>query len=395
MARCVHKSPSPSRAQCSVNVSIPNGKLISGRIQIPSAGPAAPTNCTALLRSFEVEITPAPWTDSAHMKPVFCLGLLMVSLLAMAAQKPSAGVPRVFLFGKDYVRIEDWARANGGQARWSIPRKEFKASLPSGTFIFTVDSRRAQMKGTTVWLSLPVAFKNGSAHLGHIDLVTAINPLLAPPRNIGGRPVKHIVIDPGHGGRDPGNMEGKRQEKQYVLLLAKETGGILTKAGFKVSYTRTADTTLELPDRAPIARRRGADLLISLHFNSADGPGGSSAKGAETFCMTPARTSSTNARGEGSGAGAYPGNRFDAKNMVLAYQIQRAITAETGAEDRGVKRARFQVLRDADMPSVLIEAGFMTNPSDARRIYDGPTRLKLAQAIADGVVTYKKIVERK
>ena len=329
------------------------------------------------------------------MKRVYCLVLLMASLLAAAAQKPSVGVPRVFLFGHDYVRVEDWARANGGQARWSVPKQEIKATLPSGHFTFTVDSRRAQMKGTHVWLSLPVAFKNGSAHLGHIDLATAINPLLAPPRNTTGRPVRNIVIDPGHGGRDPGNMEGKRQEKQYVLLLAKEVGELLGKAGFKVSYTRTSDSTLELPERPAIARRRGADLLLSLHFNSADGPGGSAAKGAETFCMTPVRASSTNARGEGSGAGAYPGNRFDAKNMVLAYQIQRAITAETGAEDRGVKRARFWVLRDADMPAVLIEAGFMTNPADARRIYDGPIRRKLAQAIVDGVVTYKKIVERK
>lgn len=329
------------------------------------------------------------------MKPVIFLGLLLASLLSVSAQKPSAALPHVFLFGKDYVRIEDWARANGGEVKWTIPKQEIKVSLKSGTFLFTVDSRRSVMKGTTVWLSIPVAYKNGSAHIGSVDLTTAIHPLLNPPRNTAGRPVKHIVIDPGHGGRDPGNMEGKRQEKTYVLHLAKELGEILAKAGFKVSYTRTSDNTLELPERAAIARRRGADLLVSLHFNSADGPGGFAVKGAETFCMTPARTSSTNARGEGSDSGSYLGNRFDSKNMLLAYEIQRAITAETGAEDRGVKRARFQVLRDAEMPAVLIEAGFMTNPADARRIYDGPTRRKLAQSIADGIVTYKRIVERK
>ena len=105
------------------------------------------------------------------MKRVYCLVLLMAGLLAAAAQKPSAGVPRVFLFGHDYVRVEDWARANGGQARWSVPKQEIKVTLPSGNFTFTVDSRRAQMKGTHVWLSLPVAFKNGSAHLGHLDLL--------------------------------------------------------------------------------------------------------------------------------------------------------------------------------------------------------------------------------
>lgn len=329
------------------------------------------------------------------MNPVLFLGLFMSALLASSAPKPPAAVPRVLLFGKDYVRVDDWAKANGGQVRWTAPKQDLTVTLPSGTFRFTVDSRRSVMKGTSVWLSLPVAFKNGSGYLGAVDIETAITPLLSHPRNVGSRPVKHVVIDPGHGGRDPGNMEGKRQEKQYTLLLARELGEILSRSGYKVSYTRTSDSTLDLPDRPAIARRRGADLLISLHFNSADGPGGSAVKGAETFCMTPARTSSTNARGEGSGAGAYPGNRFDPKNMVLAYQIQRAITAQSGAEDRGVKRARFWVLRDATMPAVLIEAGFMTNPADARHIYDGPTRRQFAQAIADGITAYKTIVDRK
>ena len=189
-------------------------------------------------------------------------------------------------------------------------------------------------------------------------------------------------------------MEGRRQEKQFTLSFAKELGDLLTKAGFKVSLTRTGDSFIELPERASIARRRGADLLLSLHFNSADGPGGSAVKGAETYCMTPVRASSTNARGEGAGAGAYPGNRLDAKNMLLAYQLQKAITEKTGAEDRGVKRARFWVLRDAEMPAALIEAGFMTNPTDAKRIYDPVLRRQLAQAVVDGVLAYKRLVER-
>jgi len=110
--------------------------------------------------------------------------------------------------------------------------------------------------------------------------------------------------------------------------------------------------------------------------------------------MTLPRTSSTNARGEGAGAGAYPGNRFDSKNVLLAYQIQKAITEKTGAEDRGVRRARFAVLRGATMPAVLVEAGFMTNPSDAKRIYDPVQRRQVAQAIVDGVLAYQRLVER-
>lgn len=330
------------------------------------------------------------------MKSALFLGLLWMAGIGLATAAPatSSRLPRLVLFGRDYVRLDDWARAVGGQVRWTVPRQDVRVTLSSGALSFTVDSRRASVKGTDVSLSVPVALRNGFAYIGAVDVTHTLNPILAPPKNVAGRKVQNIVLDPGHGGKDPGNMEGRRQEKQFTLMFAKELAELLTKAGFKASLTRTADTSLDLPERAAIARRRGADLLLSLHFNSADFAGGSAVKGAETYCMTPVRTSSTNARGEGAGAGAYPGNRFDSKNVLLAYLLQKAITEKTGAEDRGVKRARFQVLRSAEMPAALIEAGFMTNPTDAKRIYDAAQRRLMAQAIVDGVLAYKRMVER-
>ena len=328
------------------------------------------------------------------MKSGICLALFMASLLATAALSPPGRLPRVALFGREYVRLDDWARANGGQVRWTVPKQNLKVTLPSGYLLLNVDSRKASLNGTEIWLSAPVAFNNGLAYLGAVDVVATLNPVLYPAKNPAGRRLKTIVLDPGHGGRDPGNMEGRRQEKQFTLSFARELSELLAKAGFSVSLTRQGDSFIELPERASIARRRGADLFLSLHFNSADGPGGAAVKGAETYCMTPVRASSTNARGEGAGAGAYPGNRYDAKNMLLAYQLQKAITEKAGAEDRGVKRARFWVLRDAEMPSALIEAGFMTNPTDAKRIYDPVLRRQLAQAVVEGVLAYKKLVER-
>jgi N-acetylmuramoyl-L-alanine amidase len=225
-------------------------------------------------------------------------------------------------------------------------------------------------------------------------VTTTLAPILSPPKMAAGRRVKTIVLDPGHGGKDPGNQEGHRQEKQFTLTFASELSDLLSKAGFSVSLTRTRDAFIDLPERPDIARRRRADLFISLHFNSADGRGGSAVQGTEVFCMTPARTSSTNSRGQGGSSGAYPGNRFDPLNMLLAYQLQKAITEKTGAEDRGVKRARFAVLRSAEMPAAYVEGGFMTNPRDARRIYDPTQRRQMAQAIVDGVLAYKRLVER-
>ena len=328
------------------------------------------------------------------MKPALCLTLLWMSLATLAAQSPPSRLTRVSMFGHDYVRLDEWARMQGGQFHWTVPQHEAKVVLPNGSLFFSVDSRKATVKGTHLWLSLPVAFKNGSAYIGAIDTAVTLNPLLSPSKNPAGRRIQNIVLDPGHGGKDPGNMEGRRQEKQFTLAFANELGDLLTRAGLKVSLTRRTDLFLEPSERPNVARRRGADLFISLHFNSADFAGGSAVKGAETYCMTLPRTSSTNARGEGAGAGAYPGNRFDPKNVMLAYQIQKAITEKTGAEDRGVKRARFAVLREAEMPAVLIEGGFMTNPTDAKRIYDATQRRQMAQAIVDGVLAYKKLVER-
>lgn len=329
------------------------------------------------------------------MKSALSVGLLLVSLLAAPAMPAApSGVRRVTVFGRDYVRLDEWARARGGQVRWTVPKVDLTVTMPDGGLSFTVDSRKAMVKGTCVWLAEPIAFKDGTAYLGWADVVGTLNPLLYPSRNPAGRPVKNIVLDPGHGGRDPGNMEAQRREKQFTLTFAKELSDLLTKAGFNVSLTRSRDSFVDLPDRPDIARRRGADLFISLHFNSADGAGAAAVKGSEVYCMTTARTSSTNSRGEGAGTGAYPGNRLDPKNVLLAYQIQKAITEKAGSEDRGVKRARYAVLRTAEMPAVLIEAAFMTHPADSKRIYDPLQRHQLGKAIVDGVLAYKKLVER-
>ncbi len=182
-------------------------------------------------------------------------------------------------------------------------------------------------------------------------------------------------------------------EKAYTLLLAKETSALLTEAGFKVYLTRYWDSSVDLPARGEYANRRKADLFLSLHFNSADGNGGRSVSGAEVYCMTPAYQSSTNARGEGADEGPYAGNRSDAKNVLLAYQLQKALLKNLGAEDRGVRRARFAVLRSAEMPAALVEAGFMSNVSDASRIYSSQKRRDMARAIVQGVLAYKKLVE--
>ena len=110
--------------------------------------------------------------------------------------------------------------------------------------------------------------------------------------------------------------------------------------------------------------------------------------------MTPVGAASTNARGEGAGSGSYPGNRNNSKNLLLAYQIQKSLVKNLDSEDRGVRRARFEVLREATMPAALIEAGFLSHPAEGKKIFTEEYRRQMARAITEGIQSYKRVVER-
>ena len=293
--------------------------------------------------------------------------------------------------GKNYVRLGDWARENHFEVRWSKAGDSVQLSNGATRLFFNGDSREAELNGVKVCLSYPILFRDGGGYISRLDLETAIVPVLSPSKNRRGVKVRNIVIDPGHGGKDPGNHDGSHEEKKYTLLLAQELCEQLKRAGFNASLTRTGDTFVELPERPDMARRRGADLFISVHWNAL--PGKNEVSGAQVFCLTPAGASSSNAGGEIIGGGRKAGNRNDAKNMLLAYELQKSLLKNVGMEDRGVRRARYWVLREAGMPAVLIEGGFMTNPTEAKRIYDAAYRRQMARAIVGGVLAYQREVE--
>ena len=329
------------------------------------------------------------------MKSPMTLFLLVVLALApppARAQGPPRPAETVRISGQDYVRLADWAKDHSFELRWLKPEESLQLISRSSQLLLAVDHRETQINGIEVWLLFPVVLRNGSAYVAQLDLQTTLLPILSPPRNRPGVKIKSVCLDPGHGGKDPGNRVGTSQEKNYALLLAQEVRQQLVRAGLKVMLTRSTDTFVELPTRPEVAKRRSADLFVSLHFNSADASR-DSVRGAEVYCLTPAGASSTNARGEGGGTGSYPGNRGNEKNMLLAYQIQKAVIRNLGVEDRGVRRARFAVLRDAVMPAALIEAGFMSHPVEGRKIFTSAYRQKMARAIVDGLLAYKRQVE--
>jgi N-acetylmuramoyl-L-alanine amidase len=317
----------------------------------------------------------------------FVLALLLLPWLLGAAAHGGNSRP-------NYVPLAEWARANVFSVHWLERDKTVELTGHGSRLTFNVDSRsdarRAQINGVQVFLAVPILYQSGRAYISQIDLSQTLRPVLSPPANPRGFKLDTICLDAGHGGNDPGYQVGSNDEKKYTLLLAQEVRTQLKAAGYNVVMTRTTDVKIPLEDRTAIARKAGADLFVCLHFNAF--PEDKQVKGTEIYCCTPAGAFSFNAKGEGDTRWVV-GNRNDEKNIVLAYQMMKSYERNLGFEDRGVKRARYQVLREATMPAILIEGGFMSNPADGKKIFDPAYRKQMAKAVVDGIQAYKTLVK--
>jgi N-acetylmuramoyl-L-alanine amidase len=301
-----------------------------------------------------------------------------------------------FINGQNYMPLADWARGNGLYGFTLKRGDETVLTNRTTRLVFDVDSAQAEINGVQVRLSFPVANAKGVPLIAQFDLDKTVRPLLFPSHYVEPKKITTICLDPGHGGKDSGNRVGWHYEKKYTLPLAFELRDQLKKAGFNVILTRSKDTYVDLPERPAIANQRGADLFISLHFN-ATAIGRDEAAGPETYCITPVGASSSNAQGENSefgyavGAGSTPANRCENKSLLLAYQLEKSLVQNLNADDRGVRRARFAVLRDATMPAILIEGGYMTHPVEGKKIYNSAYRRQMAAAIVKGILAYQKL----
>ncbi len=215
-----------------------------------------------------------------------------------------------------------------------------------------------------------------------------------------GLKVRTIVIDPGHGGRDPGAVsESGLMEKDVVLDIAKRVKTLLESGGdYHVYLTRESDIYVPLEGRTAFANLKEADLFISIHINAGRRKG---ARGIETFHLSMAsdEEASLTAAMENASAGKTINDLSSLLHDILkvtkvdesrelAGTIQSCLCQRTMAEDRGVKRAPFIVLIGARAPSILVELGFMSNKQDERLLRREDYKDKLAQAIAEAVEDY-------
>ncbi len=174
-----------------------------------------------------------------------------------------------------------------------------------------------------------------------------------------------VVLDPGHGGPDPGAIGiGGLRESEVVLDVSKRIKNLLSEKGVNVRMTRTNEVDLDLPPRVSLANRIDADIFVSIHANASRGKR-RDINGLETFY--------------------YSGWR----GRLLAKKIQKQILkVSPGSPDRGVRQGRFFVIKNTDMPAVLVEIGFLTGRLDARRLEKSIHRKRIAYAITKGILEY-------
>jgi len=219
---------------------------------------------------------------------------------------------------------------------------------------------------------------------------------------------KTIVIDAGHGGKDPGAIGYKRyREKVVVLSIAKDLNRILKSRGYRVYMTRSSDYFVKLSNRTKFANRKHADIFISIHANAVSKENAKKAQGIECYFLSKSRSSRAKrvAAKENQADLSemdYYGkesflNTINSHNIVAANKL--AIDLQRGAlgalnkkykrvKDAGVREGPFWVLVGAQMPSVLVEVGFITHPSEARRLVDTKYQKTLANGLANGVERY-------
>jgi len=292
------------------------------------------------------------------------------------------------LGGRDYIPLTQVAAFYKMRV---VPRGENKFSLVSGTrrMDFLRGSREARIDGVKNWLSFPILTFGGRVYVSRMDLSKTIDPVMRPHKIPRLQPVRTVLIDPGHGGHDRGAVNRYGTEKSYNLSIALEVQRLLRAAGLRAELTRNTDRFIPLEARPAMARRFGeGTIFVSIHCN-ASSQTVSAATGYEIFALTP--RGAPNSHDSFLTRRSYStesGHRFDNANQALSAAIYHAMLGRVPMFDRGMKRARFAVLRRAVTPAVLIECGFMTNPRDARLLDDPRWRARLADSIARGIIEF-------
>jgi N-acetylmuramoyl-L-alanine amidase len=292
--------------------------------------------------------------------------------------------------GRDYLTVDNISKFYGLPADVARSGAQIKLETVKNPLEFIGGSRETVINGARSWLCFPVLEKDGKFLVSRTDVAKTIDPLLRPHRVANSGKVRTVVLDPGHGGYDKGAICRYGSEKNFALDVARQLRPLLQAKGFRVIMTREGDYFVPLEVRARIANAARDSIFVSIHFNATDRD--PSATGFEIFSFTPRGAPSTSDNWVTSNsASVQAGSRVDAQSMALSACIYHSLLGHIPEFDRGIKRARFAVLRLTEVPAVLVEGGFLTERGESRLIAKKDWRGRLAQAISVGIENYRAL----
>jgi N-acetylmuramoyl-L-alanine amidase len=318
---------------------------------------------------------------------LLCIGLFQTANpLNGGASRPASIRYRNLAAGR-YLYLRDVAAYYG--MSYSVSGKTARLQSRYSALRFSQNSRIFKINGVEANLSFAVANEQNEMMLAQTDFQHFIDPILRRG-TIPRRRVRHIMLDPGHGGNDPGAQSQGVVEKNVNLLLSRRIAAILRKRGYQVSLTREQDRLLRLEQRTELARRQQPDLFLSIHCNALNDP---SVHGIETYIINPAQTPSSG--GNVFAKKEAPGNAYNLENALLGFLMQKKLLEATGAQDRGIKRKQFYVIREVSCPAALLELGFLSNAVERKKLLESHYQDKLAVAVCDAVQEFERILQPK
>ena len=329
--------------------------------------------------------------------------LAAIALLLALGPGPvlaAEALPVIHSGGTEYVALEEGAIHLGLRLERSVPLTSVMLKDGSQPVAKLADrSRDADIRGLRVFLGDPVVERGGKFYVSRTDFEDRLAPRLRP--ELCGdppRPPRVIAIDPGHGGADHGteNHALGSMEKTYALDVSARLKRLLEGQGYKVAMTRDSDVDVPKQIRSEIANQAGADLMISIHFNSLYP--NTKTTGVEVLSFPPRGQRSTNSWSPGqandSEQSAAPVNRFDPWNTFLAGFMHRRLLDSLRSGDRGEKFEHLGVLRGLKCPGVLLESAFLSSDAEAERLARPEYREKIAEAVVAGVADYAEALRR-
>ena len=295
--------------------------------------------------------------------------------------------------GHDYLTVDNISRFYGLPAGVVPSGEKIRTETVKNPLQFVSGSREAMINGARSWLCFPLVEQDGNYLVSRTDVAKTIEPLVRPHRVAVGK-IQTVVLDPGHGGYDKGQVSRYGYEKDFALDVARKLRPLLQSKGLRVVMTREGDYFVPLEVRARVANAARNSIFVSIHFNGTnDDP---NATGFEIFSFTPRGAPSTSDSAVSSSSlNMQPGSTVDGQSMALSACIYHSLVGHIPEYDRGIKRARFAVLRLTKVPAVLIEGGFLTEGGESRLISNKDWRGKLAAAIGVGIESYRELGVKK